>query len=206
MPNTLIFLRHGQAEHNVAAEKMGDIAYFKEDYRDAPLTALGREQILAAAKEIAKAYPKIDLIYSSPLTRTIQTARCVAEIIPGAPITVTDQLIERMGGGHVCNCRKKKSEIKMFNPDLNFASYMSEEHYRSQPYYVMAKAENDAELRNRLHHFDRYDLSKHKGKTILIVTHHEVLNAAFGKSLKNGEFLVKTSDEIDFQKPPVPAT
>lgn len=201
MPSTLIFLRHGQAEHNVAAEREGDIAYLKDEYRDAPMTALGREQILAATKKIADKYPKIDAIYSSPLTRTIQTSRCVTEVIPCSDISLSDFLIERTGGGHVCNSRKTKSEIKMFNPDLNLGS-MPETHYLSSPYYIMQKAEDNAAIRNRLHWLFNRELAKQKNKVILIVTHHEVIQAAFGLSLKNGEFLVKSTDEINFQRPP----
>jgi len=41
---SLYFIRHGQALHNVAAEKYGEYAYFDPIYTDANLTEMGVKQ------------------------------------------------------------------------------------------------------------------------------------------------------------------
>jgi probable phosphoglycerate mutase len=81
---TTLLLRHGQtplsAERRFAGR--GDI----------PLTETGRRQAAAAAARLA-ARGGIDVIVSSPLSRTRRTAEAVAEAT-GAPVIVDDDLVE----------------------------------------------------------------------------------------------------------------
>lgn len=68
MPKTIHLIRHGQSTFNAAYAIDGiDPLHF-----DAPLTALGLEQVAAARREAAHIEP--ELIVASPLTRAIQTA------------------------------------------------------------------------------------------------------------------------------------
>ncbi len=68
---TVIFIRHGQSECNLEHRFAGQI--------DAKLTALGRTQAQNVAKELQK-YP-ITRIYSSPLSRAVDTARPTANLL-----------------------------------------------------------------------------------------------------------------------------
>ena len=71
----LHFIRHGHAEHNAAYEKTQDKSVYRSlDYKDSHLTEKGVQQI----KEVElPVYPprKMDRVYSSPLTRCIETSR-----------------------------------------------------------------------------------------------------------------------------------
>ena len=66
---TVIFIRHGQSECNLERRFAGQI--------DAKLTDLGRRQAQSAAKAL-QAFP-ITRIYSSPLSRAMETAKPTAE-------------------------------------------------------------------------------------------------------------------------------
>ncbi len=198
-------MRHGEADHNVAALSEGDAAYLNPAYKDAPLTAKGREQILESARELLKTYLRIDGILCSPLTRTIQTARCVKEIIPcDQKILLLDPLIECQGGGHICNQRQEAPLLRDLNPDTDtrcvpIASYYTQDTMTSR------SRETPTQMQWRAHTFIqmvRYGylaasyLPKKSG-VILVVSHHETLQAWLGVSLKNGEYkVVKDLKEI----------
>ncbi|KAK3117001.1 hypothetical protein LTR53_002083 [Teratosphaeriaceae sp. CCFEE 6253] len=62
----IILTRHAQAEHNVT---------FDWSIRDAPLTPLGIKQAASLAPKVAHLQAEVDLLVTSPLTRTIQTTR-----------------------------------------------------------------------------------------------------------------------------------
>ena len=95
MSPRFIFLRHGEAEHNVAFHKEGASVFKEEAYRDAKLTAKGIEQAIEAAKALSSL--KIEAIWSSPLTRCIQTAEEVFEEVDCDELYLHDNLLERLG-------------------------------------------------------------------------------------------------------------
>jgi broad specificity phosphatase PhoE len=88
----LFVIRHAESELNVAGLFAG--------HTETPLTANGRQQALEAGLKIKQDYPKIDLIVSSPLSRTYDTAKIIAQQIgyPGTNIMLSDLLIERNFG------------------------------------------------------------------------------------------------------------
>ncbi|XP_066346371.1 phosphoglycerate mutase-like protein 1 [Miscanthus floridulus] len=72
---TIYLVRHAQGIHNVAGEK--DLsAYMSHDLFDAQLTALGWNQVDGLREHVKKSglAEKIELVISSPLLRTMQTA------------------------------------------------------------------------------------------------------------------------------------
>lgn len=75
--------RHGQTEWNVRNQVLGRT--------DVPLNETG----LAQARELARSLEgePIDLVITSPLTRTVQTGKCIAERL-GVPAVTSDALIE----------------------------------------------------------------------------------------------------------------
>ncbi|KAH7567606.1 hypothetical protein JRO89_XS07G0102200 [Xanthoceras sorbifolium] len=72
---TVHLVRHAQGIHNVAGEKNHD-AYLSYDYFDAHLTPLGWQQVDNLHKHVQETglSKKIELVITSPLLRTIQTA------------------------------------------------------------------------------------------------------------------------------------
>jgi probable phosphoglycerate mutase len=77
-PTVTLLLRHGQTSMSVQKRYAGR--------SDVPLTDLGVQQAVAAAKRLASA--DLDAIVASPLRRAVQTAEEVA-VATGAPV-VTD--------------------------------------------------------------------------------------------------------------------
>jgi alpha-ribazole phosphatase len=66
----LLIARHGQTKHNLDHRYQG--------MTDAPLNETGRSQAVQLADRLAG--EKIDVIYSSPLMRSVQTAELLAKI------------------------------------------------------------------------------------------------------------------------------
>ena len=75
---SIYFVRHGEAEHNVAPRPWGP------ELVDAPLTAIGREQAASSLEALTRALDgTLELILVSPLTRALETAligfKCFAD-------------------------------------------------------------------------------------------------------------------------------
>jgi len=76
-PTVTALLRHGQTPMSVQKRYSGRT--------DAPLTEVGVQQAAAAAKRLASA--GLDVIVTSPLRRTVQTAQAVAAVTGAAVVT-----------------------------------------------------------------------------------------------------------------------
>lgn len=96
----LYFIRHGLSELNVQGRYAG--------HTDSPLVDKGRQQAQKAGRDSSGL--DIDLIVSSPLSRALETAQIVAEIIgyPKDNIVIDDRLIERHFGS---------LENQLYSPD-----------------------------------------------------------------------------------------
>lgn len=88
----IYFIRHGESEANAADIVAGD--------SESPLTEAGREQARMAGEQCSAQALHFDSIVSSPLGRTLETARYIAEAIgyPVAEIQTWDDLRERHRG------------------------------------------------------------------------------------------------------------
>lgn len=151
---TLHLVRHAQGYHNVAGEK--DVkAYLSYDYLDASLTSRGWEQVDNLRKHVQGSglSKKIDLVITSPLTRTIQTAVGVFgggsynDGVDVAPLMVADAgnsgrpAISSFGcppflavescrehlGVHPCDKRRTKSEYETLFPAIDFSLIENED-------------------------------------------------------------------------------
>lgn len=87
MSVSIFIARHGQNEDNVNGILNG--------HRDLPLTDLGRQQAKELGEAINSSGLTFDVIYSSPLSRALETAEIVAGIAKLPKPIVYDQLIER---------------------------------------------------------------------------------------------------------------
>ena len=191
MPPKFIFLRHGEAEHNVGYYTEGVSAFSNELYRDAKLTAKGIEQAKQVAKDLRKF--KIRDIWTSPLTRTIQTAEECFEELDFNCITMHDALLECLGGNHICNERKSQKELSekyhYWNTDLIADA---PQHY--------IRRESLSNVRQRVLMLVLYLNELYKSLSdeyhILLVTHKDVIYSITGKEMKNCEYVITTLDEI----------
>ena len=88
MKTTLLLIRHGQSEGNVASVFTGHCGY--------PLSSLGHQQAARTAEYIKGKY-NVDAVYSSDLPRAFQTAEYTARAF-GLPVIVDARFREINGG------------------------------------------------------------------------------------------------------------
>jgi len=85
---TLILIRHGQSESNLARIFTGHL--------DIPLTELGHQQARMAADHIIANY-RVDKVYASDLSRAFATGKAVADLL-GLEVTANRNLREIWAG------------------------------------------------------------------------------------------------------------
>jgi broad specificity phosphatase PhoE len=191
MPPTFIFVRHGEAKHNVAFHQKGETAFSDEENRDAPLTEKGIQQANETAKKLTN-YHIIDM-WSSPLTRCIQTAGEIFEECDAGDLYLHDNLLECLGGGHICNTRKSKRTIQKEHP-IWITRFLPD----FPPDYV--DRESFDALHKRMLMMILFLAHLYKDQPaqghIVIVSHHDAILALTKKSLSNAEFVVLTLEEI----------
>ena len=191
MPPTFIFVRHGEAKHNVAFHATDEKAFEDEANRDAPLTELGLTQAHETAVNLSE-YKILD-IWTSPLTRCIQTSAELFEETSSQNIYMHDNLLERQGGNHVCNERKLKHELR-----TKYLSYDTKFLAEKPAYWV--ERENMSSLYFRMLMFvlllaDRYaHLSEEHH--LLVVSHRDAIFSITGKELQKAEPLILTLEQI----------
>lgn len=189
MAPTFYFLRHGEATHNVAFHEKGAGIFKEEAYRDAPLTEKGKDQAHELAKSLAG--KSFAAIWSSPLTRCIQTAEEVFEEVDCNELYLHDNLLERQGNGHLMNERKSKQELK-----ADFCIWKNT--YLADRPAVWISHENDYALRQRMFMLVMLlaDIYKEETDPILLVGHADAIQALTGRSLKNAELCSFTLEEL----------
>ena len=151
----LIFIRHGYSEYNHLKKFTGHL--------DIPLTALGKEQAEITARYLINAY-KIDAVYSSDLSRAVETAKPVANAL-GLPI-VTDTRLRELHLGDWTDMYI--AEVK--------EKYPAEwEIYRNGGRCL--GGESAEELQTRAVQATLEIAERNEGKTVLIATHGGTLRA-----------------------------
>lgn len=147
----LYITRHGQTEWNTQRRMQG--------WEDSPLTKTGIEQAKRLGNRLKNS--KIDLIYSSPLGRAVDTAK----LIRG------ERDIRII-------CDKRIKEIKLgkwegMNHEFIDSNYKQEinNFWHNPKLYKSIEGETFLQLRNRVKNFLDEIIEKHKDETILIVTH-----------------------------------
>eukprot|EP01018_Ginkgo_biloba_P002432 Gb_21976 [translate_table: standard] len=210
---TLHLVRHGQGYHNVEGEKDYK-AYMSYEFVDASLTPLGWEQVDNLRKHVRKngIASKIELVVTSPLMRTMQTAVGVFGgggymdgitspplMVAGAgksnraaisssdcpPFIVVEWCREHMGV-HPCDKRKSISEYQPLFPAVDFSLIESDED-------ILWKAdvrEKEEEVAARGRAFLNWLLTR-KEKEIAIVSHSGFLIHTLGLFGKDYHPLVK---------------
>ena len=128
VPSTDGLRSHGEGDHNTATDDYGEWGYYAERWRDAQLTATGQAQASAVGRALA-ATEQIELICSSPLTRTLQTAQHIAAQLsaPPAPIVALEAVRERLDGAQPANARRQRSELEARFPAVDFSALADEE-------------------------------------------------------------------------------
>lgn len=153
----IIFVRHAEAEGNVDRIFHG--------WTDSVITKKGHIQAERVAERLKSM--NIDVIYSSSLKRTLQTAQYIADI-KNLPIIRTDKLKEINGGKWE---GKEWHELPKLWPDA-YESWENRPHDHKMP-----GGESMIDFQKRLLDEVMYIIKNNKGKDICIVTHGTALRA-----------------------------
>ena len=112
-------IRHGLALHNVLGQEIGSKAYFLEKCFDAPLVDKG----ILQAKELGKKWDNLDKIqkvFVSPLTRTLQTAENIFKDKFGLKIIALDGIKSFLKVWRLVIKEEKKKNLKVILKELIF--------------------------------------------------------------------------------------
>ncbi|OGZ17427.1 MAG: hypothetical protein A2Z78_01620 [Candidatus Nealsonbacteria bacterium RBG_13_36_15] len=173
--NQYFILRHGRVDQQI---KRKEFIYNWPDIPSVKLTKAGIDQIKKAAKILKK--ERIDLIYSSDIYRTRQTALIVANEL-GLKIKFDKRLRDINLGIYHGKLRKE------FFQDFP----LSIKRFTQRP----TRGENWNDVKKRLSGFLKEVEKKHKNKNILIIGHGDPLWLLEGiiKGFSNGRLLRELS-------------
>lgn len=180
------FIRHGHAEHNAAYDEKQDRSVYRSlDYKDSHLTEKGVQQIKEV--ELPVKLPRgMDRVYSSPLTRCIETARLL--VGDRTILHLHDGLMETQGP-FPCNWRP---DIDTFRNSLSYyiLKDVNSSYTPYTKYYLTNIGETHEEVKERAIRTLEQIKSECAGlDNILVVTHNDWLESLFGRPFKNGEVL-----------------
>ena len=165
----ILCIRHGRAAHNVLNDKIGEKACFLKESYDAPLV----EEGIIQAKELgknSKQLMNIDVVFVSPLTRTLQTAENIFEKNKKVRIVALDKIKEFPQGIENCNKRRNRIELKekFKKVDFSLLDSDSDQMWREDRY------EKIEELKERIDEFTKYVINEN-ANNIAIVSHNNFL-------------------------------
>jgi len=160
---TILLIRHGETAGNREGLFRG--------HKDFPLNENGIRQAKALAQELA--CRQIDAIYSSPLSRAMETARPLAEP-RGLPVMEEPGFLDLHFGDWE---GRSKEEVAQEQPEL-WKIWMS------QPERLRREgAETLAEMQERSYGALQRLVGEQRGKTIAVVSHRAVLKALIARCL-----------------------
>jgi broad specificity phosphatase PhoE len=157
MITRLIFVRHAEAEGNFIRVFQG--------WTDGELTPKGHLQARLAAEKLSTI--QINVLYSSSLKRTLQTAQCISEI-KNLPIIRTDKLKEINGG----DWEGERWEDLPGKWPSEYDTWENKIHVHQMP-----NGESIIEFQKRLIDEVKYIAANNTGKNICIVTHGTAIRA-----------------------------
>lgn len=172
----IYLIRHGQSEFNAAHSDGGpDPMIF-----DAPLTALGRQQALAARAQAASL--GIQHVICTPFTRALQTAKIIFDGI--APITVSTGPAEHLS--HSCDMGRSPAHLRTDFPELNFDHLPDVWWHNGPPNANGVPEEPEALFHARIAQF-RDSLANAQPRPLAIVGHCNTFRSLAGFDMKNCE-------------------
>lgn len=161
----VIFMRHGQADNNVNRTLVGR-------HLESHLTEQGRQQVADAAKYLKSV--KIDKVITSPVIRTVETAKIVCDAI-GAEYE-TDERLYEIELGKLVGMNFEEVVQKYGNLFLKFY----DEH---DPVLASFGVEPFTEVKGRVKSLLDEAAEKHADRNILCVTHLDPIKAAISAIL-----------------------
>jgi len=157
MKTRLIFVRHAEAE--------GNFKRIFHGWTDSEITEKGHLQAQRVAERLKDV--KIDVLYSSSLKRTLQTAGYIAKI-KGLPIIRTDKLKEINGG----DWEGQDWDVLPQKWPVEYDTWENQPHIHRMP-----NGETMEEFQQRVVKEVMHIINNNKGKNICIVTHGTAIRA-----------------------------
>lgn len=111
MPKRIYAIRHGQAQHNVNPHLE---LWLNPEFKFSALTPLGVEQAIKASET----KPEVDVIYVSPLRRTLQTA---THMFGPVPMICLPELRE-VNLDHIVNTHEDQADLELQHPHVDFSA------------------------------------------------------------------------------------
>ena len=150
-PTTLVLIRHGETDWNVEGRYQGQA--------DPPLNARGLAQARQLAAELREV--GLDVLYTSPLRRALQTAQILAQALQ-VPLHVEPRLMEIHQGDWQGRLR---AEIAARYPELF-------RRWQTEPWEVTPPGgEHLRQVQARVYAAVDEILARHPGQRIGLVTH-----------------------------------
>ena len=155
-PTRLILIRHGETDHTTEKRFSGGLASTNPGLNDT-----GREQVRATAEWLAPVADEIDVLISSPVRRTVESAEILAEVFGNRTVELEDGFAEMEFGAwdgltFMEVAEKHKDDLEEWLGSLDVAPGGGES------FRIVEQRVLDA--------LDRV-LTTHSGKTVAIVSH-----------------------------------
>ncbi len=174
---TFYFVRHGQTDHNLRGIVQGRGV-------DAELNTTGHAQAEAVAQRLADV--PLDAMYASTLRRAMQTAEVIAQAHTSTPLHFEADL-EEMAWGVFEGAPITQDVRQMLD-----AVY---QRWRNGAYdYRIDGGESIVEVQERGHRVVQQLLKRHRGETVLVVTHGRFLRVLLATLLE--EYGLRRMHEI----------
>lgn len=174
----MLLVRHGQSEFNAAFT----LTRVDPGIPDPELTEIGRVQAAAAARDLAAR--DVARLVVSPYTRTLQTARIIAEQL-GVPMTIDPRVRER--AAFHCDIGTPPRALAARFPEFDFGGL-------GDPWWhdhlSVGRAESEAELAHRAEQFRAEMARREDWRRVAVVTHWGFVRALTGRQAQNGEIVV----------------
>jgi len=161
MPTQALLIRHGETDWNALGRWQGNAPV--------PLNEIGLAQARALATYLAAQPQRIDVIYSSPLTRARQSAQAIADAL-AMPVRTDDRLREVDTGDWQGLTRV---EAAAWDPE-RFAAYQADWYNVPIP-----NGESRRQLQVRARAAFDDITARHLGATIALVSHGGTLGMLF---------------------------
>ena len=160
---TIYFIRHAEAIHNPPVKKYGKSILIDEKYFDAELTEYGINQCYEVKDNFNSI--NLDIVFVSPLTRTLQTANILFQDID-IKIKGLEIIRERLGV-RPCDKRTGLIQLKKIFTNINFDHCIDGD---VDPLWTKTHRETEKELKARISKFLKW-IQTRQEKKIGIVTH-----------------------------------
>lgn len=162
MGTRICFIRHGETDWNVKKRIQGQL--------DIPLSAAGRAQARAVAHNVA--HHRFAAIYSSHLSRALETARAIAER-KGLEVRILPQICER-NYGIFEGLTAAEAAVKY---PKAYAFYAARD-----PHYDFETGERMLDFAARVTEGVDWMVRHHQGQTVCAVCHGGVLDFLYRKA------------------------